>query len=94
MKICMLSGPVLGHIGRLYEIAVAIRARSNIDIHFVIPAQGDYAARLLDGKFTYTLIPLEGVDRLFRARSFAEGFGAHCLGGRKQKGSTEAEGFR
>lgn len=76
-KICILSGPALGHIGRLFKVAERIREYGEINIHFLIPARCTFADQVLADKFTYALLPDDGEGPLDSAERFAAAVEAH-----------------
>jgi len=70
-EICILSGPALGHVSRLYKVAECIREYGEVAVHFLIPERCAFADQILAGKFTYTLLADGGEDSLDSAERFA-----------------------
>ena len=83
MKVCFLSGPALGHLGRLFEVALALRNYTEADIHFVLPAMGaDKESQILEGVFEFTSLPVVGASGIERSVKYADTLECHFRGHR------------
>lgn len=50
-RVAFLSGPMLGHVARVYQIAWNLRDLGDFDITLVAPNESAYLARLCSGQF-------------------------------------------
>ncbi len=50
-KIAIISGPALGHVGRLYKAALAINKIIMAEVHFIYPEHSNYINKLVAGDF-------------------------------------------
>lgn len=77
-RIAMISGPALGHVGRLYKIALALREAYLVDIDFIYPdANKPYVQQIAGNSFKTFSIFVSGNNSLEKASCFAKGVEKH-----------------
>jgi UDP:flavonoid glycosyltransferase YjiC (YdhE family) len=77
IKIAFISGPALGHVSRMYKVALAIQSSYEVEIHFLFPESSAFAFELVHKKFKAYPITVQGKGFPDAASSFALGVERH-----------------
>ncbi|NNE57672.1 MAG: hypothetical protein HKN36_06150 [Hellea sp.] len=72
-KIAFISGPALGHVGRLYEIAKKLVRRADVEITFYIADYTTTAEMVIGNAFRIKKIPIPAETRHHPFEAFADG---------------------
>ncbi len=74
--IAFISGPALGHIGRLYEVAKQLKNHGDIKIEFIIPGFSGSADKVIKSNFKIHRIAVQPENRTQPFEDFANGLEA------------------
>ena len=71
-KIAAISGPAMGHVGRLATACYALMEHTEVSIDFIYPQQSAYPEKVLDSRFRQLPLPDQGKSFLERSATFSE----------------------